>query len=40
MGSETMWTDVKHLVNYGFKRQQEIASLKSWPKNSQVALVQ
>ena len=39
MGSETMWTDVKHLVNYGFKRQKEIASLKSLQQNSQVALV-
>ncbi len=24
MGSETMWSDVKHLANYGFKRQKQI----------------
>lgn len=29
MGSETMWTDVKNLVEYGFDRKKEIAKLKS-----------
>lgn len=38
MGSETMWTDVKNLVEYGFERQKEIARLKARPSSQKVAL--
>jgi D-alanyl-D-alanine carboxypeptidase (penicillin-binding protein 5/6) len=40
MGSETMWDDVKNLVDFGFKRQQEIAGLKSGQQDQQVAMAQ
>ncbi len=38
MGSETMWSDVKNLVDYGFRKQQQLASLKSGRQGSQVAM--
>lgn len=38
MGSETMWTDVQNLVDYGFKRQKHIAKLKSDKQRSKVAM--
>ena len=42
MGSETMWADVKNLVEYGFKKQKEkqLAKLKSVHQNPKVALAQ
>ena len=38
MGSETMWTDVKKLVEYGFERQKIFARAKSRQKGQKVAL--
>lgn len=38
MGSETMWTDVKNLVSYGFKRKKEVARLKSKEQRPKVAM--
>ncbi len=32
MGSETMWSDIKHLVEYGFLRKRQIAQLKARPQ--------
>ncbi len=38
MGSETMWTDIKNLVDYGFKRQKQLARKKTGGKSETVAL--
>ena len=42
MGSETMWPDIKNLVDYGFKKQKQvqIAKKKLAKKSTQVALAQ
>ncbi len=40
MGSETMWADVKNLVDYGFTRQQEVARIRSDQRGTQVAMAQ
>ncbi len=32
MGSETMWSDIKHLVEYGFVRKKQLAQLKDRPQ--------
>ena len=32
MGSETMWMDVKNLVDYGFKRQQQVVAARQKPE--------
>lgn len=37
MGSETMWSDVQNLVEYGFRRQKETARLKE-ARKTEVAL--
>ena len=36
MGSETMWYDIKHLVEYGFQRKQQIAA-QAQIKNTRIA---
>jgi len=36
MGSETMWYDIKHLVEYGFQRKQQIAT-QAQVKNTKIA---
>ena len=40
MGSETMWTDIKNLVDYGFNRQKQLAKKKTLEKGKKVALAQ
>ncbi len=37
MGSETMWSDIKHLVEYGFLRKRQIARLHGGNKPTQLA---
>ncbi|HER63492.1 MAG TPA: D-alanyl-D-alanine carboxypeptidase [Desulfobacteraceae bacterium] len=38
MGSESMWDDVEKLVDYGFKRQEKLARLRSKGESREVAL--
>ena len=38
MGSETMWTDIKNLVDYGFARKKQLAGKKPAGKSEKVAL--
>ncbi|GAB4346034.1 MAG: hypothetical protein Kow0089_23220 [Desulfobulbaceae bacterium] len=38
MGSETMWTDVQNLVEYGFTRKKQIARLRELEKRGDVAM--
>jgi len=33
MGSETMWSDIKHLVEYGFQRQEQVARAREEEKH-------